>query len=382
VKRARYTKYIFGATLLTFSLFFLFEKSIVRAVSSRSSSPPKNVYLLEAVIRLIRNDYIEEKDPVQTMNGTFQGLVNSLDSASGYLNKESTARYLDQKEAQIKEPGLVLFKGYGFFPQIIGIIESSPAEKSGLELGDYITEINGLSTPAMSLTEVNLYVRDKEETPLNLKILREDKTLDIKVERALLFVEPIKYSDQEGFSGVLKIFKLAPPCVSEIKTKLWPTLKNRKKPLIIDLRNCQEGTFEEAQQFINLFLKAENIGYLEKKEETKEAFSALQEPSLAELPLVVWINQATIGPAEAIAAVLKEFKRAKIIGLPTPGLAAKHEFFLLEDGTSVLLTSGIFCLNSGDKLWGRGAEPDIRMEMKEQSFDAFLKKTQSLLSTS
>ena len=377
MKRA---KYIFGAGLLALSLFFLFEKSIVRAVSSRSSTPPKNIYLLEAVIRLIRNDYIEVKDPVQTMDGSFRGLVNSLDSTSGYLNKESTARYLDQKEAPVREPGIVLFKGYGFFPQVIGLIENSPAEKSGLQIGDYITEINELSTPTMSLTEVNLYVRDKEETPLNLKILREDKTLEVKVERALLFAEPTQYSAQDGSSGILKIARLAPPCVSEIKTKLWPTLKNQKKPLIIDLRNCQEGTFEEAQQFINLFLKAENIGCLEKKGETNETLSALQEPSLAQLPLVVWINQATIGPAEAVAAVLKEFKRAKIIGLPTPGLAAKHEFFPLEDGTSVIITLGIFCLNSGDKLWGRGAEPDIRVEMKEQSFDAFLKKTQSLLS--
>lgn len=360
----------------------MLEKSIIRGLSSGSSQPPKNIYLLEAVIRLIRNDYIEAKDPVQIMDGSFQGLVNSLDSASGYLNKESTARYLEQKEAQVKEPGFVLFKGYGSFPQIIGLIENSPAEKNGLQLGDYITEINGLSTPTMSLTEANLYVRDKEETPLNLKILREDKTLEVKVERALLFAEPIRYSAQEGTSGILKIVRLAPPCVSEIKTKLWPTLKNRQKPLIIDLRNCQEGTFEEAQQFINLFLKADKIGCLEKKGGTKETLSALQEPSLSQLPLVIWVNQATIGPAEAAAAVLREFKRAKIVGLTTPGLAAKREFFPLQDGTSIILTAGIFCLNSGEKLWGRGAEPDFRLEMNDQSSDAFLKKTQSLLSTS
>jgi carboxyl-terminal processing protease len=377
----RRAKYLFAAGLLAFSLFFAFEKSIVRAVSSRSSAPSKNIDLLESVVRHIRNDYIEEKDPVPTMNGSFQGLVDSLDSTSSYLNKESTARYLGQKEGLVKEPGIALFKVYGSFPEIISIIEDSPAEKSGLQIGDYITEINGASTPTMSLTEVNLYVRDTEETPLNLKILREDKTLEIKVARALLFSEPIKYSAQARTSGILKIVRLAPPCVSEIKAKVWSTLTKHKEPLIIDLRNCQDGTFEEAQQFINLFLKAENIGYLQKKKEAKETLSALQEPSLAQVPLVVWINQATIGPAEAAAAVLRDFKRAKVIGLATPGLAASHEFFLLEDGTSVILTSGIFCLNSGDKIWGRGAEPDIKLEIKNQSLDAFLKKTQSLLTS-
>ena len=378
MKRARY---IFAAGVLALSLFFLFEKTIVRAVSSGSSTPPKNIYLLEAVIHLIRNDYIEEKDPVETMNGSFQGLVNSLDIGSSYLDKKSTARYIEQKDAPIKEPGVVIYKGYGAFPQVIGVIENSPAEKSGLRIGDLITEINGMPTLTMSLTEVNLYVRDKEETPVNLKILRDDKTLEIKVERAFLFAGPTSYSDHVGTSGILKVTRLSPPCVSQIKTNLWATLKKRKNALIIDLRNCQEGTFEEARQFINLFLKSENIGFFEKKGGLKEILSAPQEPDLAQLPLVIWINQATLGPAEAVAAILKEFKRAKIVGLPTAGLAAKREFFMLEDTTSVFLTSGIFCLSSGDKLWGRGAEPDIKVEMQEQGFDVFLNKTKSLLST-
>jgi len=378
MKRA---KHILAASLLTVSLFFVFEKSIVRAVAAGSTAPPKNIFLLEAVIRLIKNDYIEEKDAIKTMDGSFQGLVNSLDSTSSYLNKESTARYLEQKGAQLREPGIGLFKEYGAFPQVVGIAENSPAEKSGLQVGDLITEIEGLATPPMSLTEVNLYIRDKEETPLNLKVLREADTIDVKVERALLYADPVKLRDQEGTSGVLKIFRLDPPCVSEIKIKLRPNLEKRKKPLIVDLRNCQDGSFEEAQQFINLFLKAENIGYLEKKGRTREPFSASEEPILAHLPLVIWTNQATMGPAEAVAAVLKNSKRAKIIGLPTPGLAAKHQFILLGDQTSVILTSGIFCLSSGEKLWGRGAEPNVRVEMDEQSFDAFMKKTKSLLST-
>ena len=374
-------KYIVAASLLTLSLFFVFEKNIVRAVAAGSTAPPKNIFLIEAVIRLIKNDYIEEKEAIKTMDGSFQGLVNSLDTTSSYLNKESTARYLEQKGAQLREPGIGLFKEYGAFPQVVGIAENSPAEKSGLQLGDLITEIDGLATPPMSLTEVNLYIRDKEETPLNLKILREADTIDVKVERALLFADPVKLQDQEGTSGVLKIFRLDPPCVSKIKTELRPNLEKRKKPLIVDLRNCQAGSFEEAQQFINLFLKAENIGYLEKRGRTKESFSAPEEPILAHLPLVIWTNQATMGPAEAVAAILKNSKRAKIIGLPTPGLAAKQQFILLGDQTSVILTSGIFCLNSGEKLWGRGVEPDVRVEVDERSFDAFMKKTKSLLST-
>lgn len=371
-------KFLFLGLLLLAPLLLLVEKSSIRGISI-ISSPSKNLYLLETVFRYVKNDYIEEMDPLKTVEGSFKGLVNSLDSCSGYLDKENTARYLEQKEGLYKEPGLILFKKYGSFPIVVGLIENSPAEKAGLMLGDVVTEVNHLSTPPISLAEVNLYIRSKGEELLDLKILREDKTLEIKIERTSLLTEPLTYSPLEGTSGILRISRLAPPCLTTLKTKFLPTLSQKKKTLVLDMRTCQEGTFEEARQLVNLFLKAESIGYLDKKGEKSEVFSSLEEPALPDIPLVVWVSQATLGPAEVVAAVLKKNNRAKIVGLPTLGLAAKNEFFMLKDGTSVLLTSAIFCLDSGVKLWGQGVEPDIQVDAKDLSSDSYIRKSQGLM---
>jgi carboxyl-terminal processing protease len=373
------TRAILLTVIFSLCLVFLLEMSYLRGVS-KSTAAPKNLYLLEAVIRLIRNDYLEEKDPLQTMDGSFRGLVNSLDGLSSYLDAENTARYLEQQGAPLMGPGIVVFKRYGAFPQVTGIIEDSPAEKGGLQLGDLLTEINGKATAALSLEEVNLLLCAKEALPLNLKILREDKTIDISVDRAPLYSEPVAFSSRAGSSGILRVARMTAPCVSEIKAKVLPAIRTGKKPLIIDLRNCAEGDFEEARQFINLFLKTESIGYFEKRGAAKEALASPDEPLLANTPVIIWTNQGTLGPAEAVAAVLKEFGRAKVVGLPTLGLAARYERFPLEDGTSVLLTSGIFCLNSGVQLWGRGVEPDVPVDVDDQGFQSFLKKTQPLLS--
>jgi carboxyl-terminal processing protease len=375
------TRFIVLAVIFGISLLFLLEMTYLRGVSSQSGTP-KNLYLLEAVIRLIRNDYLEEKDPLRIADGSFKGLVNSLDSLSSYLDAESTGRYLERQAGPLQEPGVVLFKRYGAFPQVTGIIENSPAEKQGVELGDLITEIDGLSTPAMSLMEVNLRLEDKEEKPIDLKVLRGEKTIELKMERALLRPKTVSYEEHKGASGILRIHRFSSPCVSEIKAVILPELRKGKGPLIVDLRNCSEGNFEEAREFISLFLKAETFGYFEKKEGEKEILASLEDPPLARLPLIVWINQGTLGSAEAVAAVFKEFKRAKLVGLGTPGLSAKYEFYPLEDGTSVVLTSGVFCLNSGVKLWGQGAEPDIPVGVDNQGFQSFLNKTLPLLSAS
>lgn len=375
------TRAILLTVMFGLSLVFLLEMTYLRGVPSGSAAP-KNLYLLEAVIRLIRNDYLEEKDPLRTMDGSFKGLVNSLDGQSSYLDAENTARYLEQQGAPLKGPGIVVFKRFGAFPQVVGILEGSPAEKQGLQIGDLLTEIDGRATPEMSLVEVNVRLYDKNELPLGLKVLRDEKTIDVNVDRILLFPLPVTYSEQEGVSGILKVARLSPLSVNVIKTEVFPRLRDGKKPLIVDLRNCAEGDFEGARQFINLFLKTDSIGYFEKKGAVKEILASQEEPLLAKLPLIIWTNSGTIGPAEAAAGVLKEFGRAKVVGLPTPGLTAKHEQFPLEDGSSVLLTSGIFFLNSGRSLWGEGVKPDVPVEAEDQSFKSYLEKTRPLISAS
>lgn len=362
-------------------MLLLLERASVRSAAA-PSNPPKNLYLLESVIRLIRNDYLEEKDPLRTIDGSFKGLVNSLDSYSGYLDAESTSRYLGQRDAPVLEPGILFFKRYGAFPQVIGLVEGSPATKSDIRPGDLITEIDKKPTPAMSHPEVAVLLNDREALPFNLKILREDKTLDLRVERTLLAADPWSFTAQEGTAGVLKIARLDAPCVDGIKAKVLPRLLKSALPLVIDMRNCARGSYEEAGRLINLFLKAETVGYFEKKGGAKENLSSPEEPVLAKIPLAIWVNQATLGPAEVAAAVLQDFKRAKIVGLPTLGQAAKQEFFPLVDGTSVLLTSGVFSLNSGAQLWGRGAEPDVKLEPASQDFASYLKKTQGIFSLS
>jgi len=370
------TRVLLLAALTVISLSLLFERNFLPRLSSKAS-PRKNSDLLQTVINLVRNDYIEEPDPAKTMMGAFKGLVDSLDPLSCYLDKESVLRYNERRQANLRDIGVVLFKGYSFFPQVEGLIENSPAEKGRIQIGDYISALDNRSTLMMSLLEINLYLKSKDPNPVKLKILRGNKTQEIVVERELLFEEPFSYTSAKGTSGILKIHQLFSPCVAKIKEKVVPQIRQQKKTLILDLRNCYEGEIEEARKLINLFLKEPNIGYFEKKGETKETLSCPDEAQLENLPLMIWTNLATMGSAEAVAGVLKEFKKAKIIGLETQGLVAKQDFFPLEDGSGILLTSSIFHLKSGKMLWQGGVMPDIAIESEDQGTNSYLKKSLS-----
>jgi carboxyl-terminal processing protease len=315
------------------------------------------------------------------MEGSFRGLVNSLDAGCSYLNADSTARYQAQKDLPLHETGLILNKRYGAFPVVVGLVEGSPAAKAGIEIGDSVAEIDGLGTATMSLAQANLYLGDTGAKPVAVKMLRDDKTLEFKLDRIALFPEPVAYRPLEGTGGLLQVFRLTPAAALQVKTKVAASVKKQKKALVIDLRNCSGGDFQGAQELVNLFLSADSVGYFQGRGETKETVPAPAPAVLEQTALVVWVNTGTIGPAEAVAGVLKDFNRAKVVGLSTPGLVARTEYVPVDDGTSVLITAGVFCLRSGAKLWGQGVEPDAKIEDVNAGLDDYLGKTRSLLST-
>jgi C-terminal peptidase prc len=367
-------KFVILTVLAVISLLLIVERSLVPLLFSNLSSD-KSFELLARVIQNIRSNYIEEVNPEQTMKGALKGMVNSLDALSCYLDQESMQRYSQRMETDLKDIGVVLYKRYGTFPLVIGIIEKSPAQKRGIQIGDSISAIDNRSPQMMSLLETNLYLKDKDEGPVKLRIIRNNTTQEIDVERTQLYEEPVSFTPAERTSGILKIHHLYPPSVTKAKGKIFSRLQSAQNPLILDLRNCYEGDIQEALKLINIFLKASKIGYFTNKENPKEYLGCPDNAELEKLPLVVWTNQATLGPAEIVAGVLQEFKRAKIVGLQTPGLTAKQEFFRLEDGSGLLLTSGIFHLNSGKKLWEKGVKPDVKIKMEEQNDSIYLKKS-------
>jgi carboxyl-terminal processing protease len=377
MKRKRIRIVLF--TLLALSSIFFVSQSDILSGLSTQRAPRGVLWIIEEVVRHIKEDYLVKPDPSQTMEGAFQGLVNSLDEFSSYLTKEAVAKYHQREDADLFDIGIVLYKKFQTFPVVVGVRDNSPASAKGIQIGDTISALDGKSTLLMSMSEANLYLADKSKDPVRIRILRFNENEEVSVERRRLFDRPYSYRDLEGTSGILTVFRLDSSFVRELNSSLLPRLLTQRLPLVIDLRNCSQGDFEAMQKFVNLFLQSSNIGHFEKKGGKKDVLSCPSSPDLAQLPLLIWANQATMGPAEAAAAVLQKNKRAKIVGFPTPGLVASQKFVPLEDGSGLLLTTAIFYLSDKNKLWGQGVEPDEKMEGFDQNFDAYLKKTQSIL---
>ncbi|MDD8021327.1 MAG: S41 family peptidase [Acidobacteriota bacterium] len=356
-----------------------------RFLPGKSSSPQysrNDAELVGTVMQLIKTDYLEEPNPQRTSEGAFRGIVNSLDALSAYLDKDLAGRYLNKKMGNF-QTGLTVYKEYGLFPLVVAVAANSPAAKAGLKVGDSISSINDKNTLLMSLVETELLmVSDRpDEQPVKLRVVRGTDTISFELKRDYAVPRVLHASADLPGSLHLQPTMIYPGLANELKKALNGFLnknKQKNKAVILDFRNCSAGDYSEAKNLINLFVKSDEAGYYEKKG-VKENLILNDEPLFPELSLIIWVNQATMGPAELIAACLHELRGATVIGLETPGLVAQRGNYPLDDGSLVLLVTSVFTLKSGQKLLNNSLPVDIKLTYSDKIDQAYLDKTRERL---
>lgn len=373
------TKLILTALLAAVVLFFLLEKSILPGLATKIS-PSRGFKMITDVTNLIKDDYVDKPDVQTTMEGGFKGLVGSLDLLSGYLDEEAMAKYQGLSNAIFWDIGVMLYKRQGAFPMVIGLREESPAQRLGLKLGDFISSLEGESTLLMSMTEVNLALKETDSRPVTLRVLGSQDNTELVIPRYRSLESPFSYAPSPKTRGILHIHHLFPGCAEAIKTQLQAQLVSQGSPLVLDLRNCAEGIMEEANRLIGLFLEPAAWGYFQRRGGGREAMTSSGRSPLFPLPLIIWTNRATTGPAELAAAVLKKYGQAKIVGQHTLGLVAEQKLVPLGDGTGMLLTTAVYHFGPEDPLWNKGIKPDIVIMGGEDRFDNYFQETKKLLS--
>jgi carboxyl-terminal processing protease len=375
MKVPRYRWFLWAATLAA-ALFFVLQMGYLSR--GHATTAARGFELLDTLMSHIRNDYLEERDPIETAEGTFRGLVNSLDPLSAYLSKDLLAA-TSGRTGKETETGIVVLKRYAAFPQVVAVFDKSPAETAGVKMGDLVSAIGGRNTLSMSLTEVKILLRGTDERAVDIRVLRGNDTHNLTVPRALLFPALFTFSRTAGQPARLRVHRFEAGLAAAIKRDVVPALKAGATPLVLDLRDCQDGTIEEATKVVNLFVKTADAGRFEGRDGAKETVACPAAAELGTVPLVVWTGAGTAGPAELAAGILQEVRKAKVVGFETPGLVGRTTLFPLKDDSAVLLTSGIFSLPSGKKLWEDGLTPDAAIAIDKLNDKTYLEKTLPLL---
>lgn len=128
--------------------------------------------------------------------------------------------------------------------------------------------------------------------------------------------------------------------------------------VILDLRGCKGGNFNEALKTADLFLDGTIIAYSSNNKKQQKYYNATPGDILKGKPIAILTDSYTASAAELIAAALSEQSRATIIGTKTYGKNSIQDLYQFNDKI-LFLTSGYFYTPSGKSIHQVGLMPQI-----------------------
>src|SRR5687768_4848747 len=111
----------------------------------------QHLRVFEDVISLVLNNYVEEVDVTDAMEGAMKGLADGLDPESAFLSPALANTVEANAAAGPGDVGLVVTRQY--YLRVISARDGSPAARAGLRSGDFIRAIDARPTRDMSAYE-------------------------------------------------------------------------------------------------------------------------------------------------------------------------------------------------------------------------------------
>ena len=328
-----------------------------------------------ALSRLVQ---VETEDVFSTFENAF---ATAIDPHTSYLSKQASENFNDDINLSLEGIGAVLMAD-DEFTVINSLVAGSPAELSkklkpkdkivgvrqedgayddiiGWRLNDVVKKIKGPKGSAVYLD----IERDEGSTQKNftVKLIRDKIKLQDRAAKG-----EVKLAGKDKV-GVLSIKSFYTDLHKDIKKELEKLKKENISSLVIDLRSNGGGLLPEATSSTGLFIKdgpivlvRDVVGNIMPQVDTDESVAY-------DGPIVVLINRLSASSSEIMAAALRDYGRAVIIGDTSFGkgtvqqnkhLARVYDY-ANEDYGSVHYTIAKFYRINGNSTQLKGVVPDI-----------------------
>ena len=335
------------------------------AVDGRSSA---QFGKLIAIYHLVKDNYVDEVDDEKLFKGAINGMLASLDPHSTYLDGSSLQRLETMIDGSYSGLGLSVIMEDGAV-KVISPFRGSPAEKSGVTAGDYITHLDGVLYYERELDEAVAKMRGPAGTSIRLTIFRpgRDDAFDITVTRGVIDLEPVTWELQDSV-GIITINEFSRDVGSDVNEAIKALKQEAAGKLagyVLDLRSNPGGSLDEAVALSDLFLEKGDIvsqrGRSAADNEFYQAERVFRGDAARGMPIIVLIDAGSASASEIVAGALQDHKRAVIMGERSFGKGSVQSLIGLDRESAVKLTTARYFTPAGHSVQEGGIEPDIRV---------------------
>jgi len=355
--------------LLVSIIFFLNFFSFV--YSENTNKLYEKIDLFSEVLEKIDEEYVDEVDQADVMDAAINGVLQSLDPYSSYMNPEIFKEMQTETSGEFGGLGIEISMESGVV-KVIAPIDDTPAARAGVKSGDYIVKIDGKQVQGKTLMEAVNMMRGPVGKPIEITIRRKGlkKAKNFKIVREIIQIKSVysKLIDEE--IAYIRLRSFNENSSGQLKKEIKKMEKEKKLlGYILDLRNNPGGLLTQAVKISDFFLNdGEIVSTRGRKSRENRKFFAKKGDKIKGKPLIVLINNGSASASEIVAGALQDQKRAILLGENTYGKGSVQSIIPLNNRGAIRLTISKYYLPSGKSISEIGVAPDIKIEEKGEEF--------------
>jgi carboxyl-terminal processing protease len=335
---------------------------------------PDHYRSFTAALSVIQANYAEPVEPDRLVYGAINGMLQTLDPHSSFMDPKSYARMREQQEGRYYGLGLSIVALDGDIT-VSRVFEGSPAYQQGVRRGDVIAEIEGENAKGVTTDEAVRKLRGPKGTFVNVGIRRKglDALIPMRVMRDEISIPSIKAAFMiDNQTGYVKVEDFAEHTDEDLGEALEEMTAKGMKRLVLDLRTNPGGQLDQAIRITNRFVpRGSMIVYTRGRvSNADQDYRATENGEYLQLPIVVMVNRNSASASEIVSGALQDHDRAYVVGETTFGKALVQSVYRVSQGAGLALTTARYFTPSGRMIqrpWDGTFDEYLTYTMREQA---------------
>lgn len=325
----------------------------VGTLSDNSLKPLQETY------KALHQNFDGKLDDKKLIEGASRGMVDAAgDPYTVFFNKKEASEFDEDLDGTFSGIGAELGKKDGKLV-IVSALDSSPAQKAGLQPNDIIAGVNSEDSSSWSIDKAVSKIRGEKGTTVKLTIVRGEDVSEVVITRDTITDPSVKTEEKDGV-GIIRISRFGKDTASLTRQAAEKFVN--KKAIVVDLRGNGGGYLDAAQQITSLWLDKGQIVVTERVGgQVKQTHQATGDNTLKGKKTVIIINEGSASASEILAGALQDHKVAKIVGQKSFGKGSVQEMVDLENGARLKVTIAKWYTPKGKNIGKHGIEPDVKV---------------------
>ena len=363
------------AMAVTFSLTMVVSMNMFNTTVSSVKNKERQYNKLSEIDRFVRaNEYFTINN--DTLNDTIAAgyVLGISDKYARYYTAKAYSEKLAMDSGKLTGIGVsVVNDPSSGYARIIRLFENSPADDAELQVGGFITAINGVSTRQLTETAaINSALLGEEGTTTTITYLtpdRQEQTLDLV--HSNYKTPTVSYQVLNEKVGYLRVYSFSSTTGSEFKSAVDALMDSNVQTMVFDLRDNTGENLNAALVAADYCLPSGLIASQQGKDGTVTDLRMSDETALS-VPAVCLVNGSTAGSAELFANALRKMGDALLVGTTTTGngvVMSDPQSF--SDGSAAVITVGILQDNEGETWNDFGLTPDVDATLTSDELNSY-----------